>query len=242
MNNTNSSATNSKFVALFKKLFSRNAQNDSAQGSAASSTGDSNPQQTESDTQMKYLIVGLGNIGAEYEGTRHNSGFMVVDRLLKAVAAERGEKPTFVLERHAYRAEIKVKGRSLVLIRPTTYMNLSGKAVQFWMQKEKVPVENLLVIVDDIALPVGKIRMKKQGSNGGHNGLKSIEELIHTSNYCRLRIGVGSNFGQGHQIDYVLGRFTDEEQALLDPALDRAVEAVKAFVTLGPDRAMNMYN
>ena len=191
---------------------------------------------------MKYLIVGLGNIGAEYEGTRHNSGFMVVDRLLKSVAAEKGEKPTFVLERHAYRAEIKVKGRTLVLIRPTTYMNLSGKAVQFWMQKEKVPVENILVIVDDIALPVGKIRMKKQGSNGGHNGLKNIEELIHTANYCRLRIGVGSNFGQGHQIDYVLGRFTDEELTLLDPALDHAVDAVKAFVTLGPDRAMNMYN
>ena len=199
------------------------------------------PQSTE-DPEMKYLIVGLGNIGAEYEGTRHNSGFMVVDRLLKSVAAEKGEKPTFVLERHAYRAEIKVKGRTLVLIRPTTYMNLSGKAVQFWMQKEKVPVENILVIVDDIALPVGKIRMKKQGSNGGHNGLKNIEELIHTANYCRLRIGVGSNFGQGHQIDYVLGRFTDEELTLLDPALDHAVDAVKAFVTLGPDRAMNMYN
>lgn len=191
---------------------------------------------------MKYLIVGLGNIGAEYEGTRHNCGFMVVDRLLKAVAAEKGEKPTFVLERHAYRAEIKVKGRTLVLIRPTTYMNLSGKAVQFWMQKEKVPVENLLVVVDDIALPIGKIRMKKQGSNGGHNGLKSIEELIHTANYCRLRIGVGNNFGQGHQIDYVLGRFSDDELQALDPALDHAVEAIKAFVSLGPDRAMNMFN
>lgn len=194
------------------------------------------------DTTMKYLIVGLGNIGAEYEGTRHNCGFMVVDRLLKTVAAEREEKPTFVLERHAYRAETKVKGRTLVLIRPTTYMNLSGKAVQFWMQKEKVSVENLLVIVDDIALPVGKIRMKKQGSDGGHNGLKNIDELLHTSNYCRLRIGVGNNFGQGHQIDYVLGRFTDQEQAVLGPAIDRAVDAVKAFVTLGPDRAMNMFN
>ena len=191
---------------------------------------------------MKYLIVGLGNIGTEYEGTRHNSGFMVVDRLLKSVAAERGERPTFVLERHAYRAEIKVKGRTLVLIRPTTYMNLSGKAVQFWMQKEKVPIENLLVIVDDSALPVGKIRMKKQGSNGGHNGLKNIEELLHTANYARLRIGVGSNFGQGHQIDYVLGRFSDDELALLDPAIDHAVDAVKAFVSLGPDRAMNMFN
>jgi len=191
---------------------------------------------------MKYLIVGLGNIGDEYEGTRHNSGFMVVDALLKACASERGEKPTFVLERHAYRAETKWKGRTLVIIRPTTYMNLSGKAVQYWMQKEKIPPQNLLVVVDDIALPVGKIRMKKQGSNGGHNGLANIEEMLHTSNYCRLRIGVGNNFGQGHQIDYVLGRFSDEERQLLDPAIDHAVDAVKAFVTLGADRAMNMYN
>lgn len=191
---------------------------------------------------MKYLIVGLGNIGAEYEGTRHNSGFMVLDRLLKACTREGGEKPTYVLDRHAYRAEVKLKGRTLVLIRPTTYMNLSGKAVQYWMQKEKVTLENLIVVVDDIALPVGKIRMKKQGSNGGHNGLANIEELLHSANYCRLRIGVGNNFGQGHQIDYVLGRFSEEEQVALEPALDRAVEAIKAFVTLGPDRAMNMFN
>ncbi len=194
------------------------------------------------DSSMKYLIVGLGNIGAEYEDTRHNSGFMVLDRLLKACSREGGEKPAYVLERHAYRAEVRLKGRTLVLIRPTTYMNLSGKAVQYWLQKEKVAVENLLVIVDDIALPVGKIRMKKQGSHGGHNGLANIEELIHTANYSRLRIGVGNNFGQGHQIDYVLGRFSEEEQARLEPALDKAVEAVKAFATLGPDRAMNMYN
>lgn len=194
------------------------------------------------DTSMKYLIVGLGNIGDEYEGTRHNCGFMVLDRLLKSCSSEKGEKPTYVLDRHAYRAEVKWKGRTLVLIRPTTYMNLSGKAVQYWLQKEKIGLENLLVIVDDIALPVGKMRMKKQGSGGGHNGLTNIEELIHTSNYCRLRIGIGNNFGQGHQIDYVLGKFTEEEQAALEPLLDKAVDAVKAFATLGPDRAMNMYN
>lgn len=194
------------------------------------------------DTSMKYLIVGLGNIGAEYEGTRHNSGFMVVDRLLQSCASANGAKPTFVLERHAYRAETKWRGRTLVIIRPTTFMNLSGKAVQYWLQKEKIQLQNMLVIVDDIALPLGKIRMKKQGSGGGHNGLANIEELLHTNNYCRLRIGVGSNFGQGHQIDYVLGAFNDEERVLLEPALDKAVEAVKAFVTLGPDRAMNMYN
>ena len=191
---------------------------------------------------MKYLIVGLGNVGAEYEGTRHNSGFMVLDRLLKACSREGGEKPAYVLDRHAYRAEVRLKGRTLVLIRPTTYMNLSGKAVQYWLQKEKVGVENLLVIVGDIARPVGKIRKKKQGAHGGHNGLGNIAELIHTANFCRLRIGVGNNFGQGHQIDYVLGRFSEEEQAQLEPALDKAVEAVKAFATLGPDRAMNMYN
>lgn len=191
---------------------------------------------------MKYLIVGLGNIGAEYEGTRHNCGFMVADRLLKACSVERGEKATYVLERHAYRAETKWKGRTLVIIRPTTYMNLSGKAVQFWLQKEKIGVENLLVLVDDIALPVGKLRLKKQGSAGGHNGLTNIEEAIHTSNYARLRIGVGSNFGQGHQVDYVLGKFNAEEQAELEPALDRAVQAVQTFVTLGADRAMNMFN
>lgn len=215
-------------IDFFRKLFSGRPQSSSLQ--------------TTEDSEMKYLIVGLGNIGTEYEGTRHNAGFMVIDRLLKVVAAERGEKPAFVLERHAYRAEIKLKGRTLVLIRPTTYMNLSGKAVQYWMQKEKVPLENLLVVVDDIALPVGKIRMKKQGSNGGHNGLKSIEELMHTANYSRLRIGVGNNFGQGHQIDYVLGRFTDEELSLLDPAIDHAVDAVKTFATLGADRAMNIFN
>ncbi len=208
---------------LFKKLFSKK-------------------EEPKEDLAMKYLIVGIGNIGAEYEGTRHNSGFMVLDALLKSCTAEKGDKPTYVLERHAYRAEVKFKGRTLVLIRPTTYVNLSGKAVQFWLQKEKIAIENLLVVVDDIALPVGKIRMKKQGSNGGHNGLKNIEETLHSANYCRLRIGVGSNFGQGHQIDYVLGRFTDEEQTALQPAIDHAVDAVKAFVTLGVDRAMNMYN
>lgn len=194
------------------------------------------------DTSMKYLIVGLGNIGAEYEGTRHNCGFMVADKLLKTCSSERGEKSTYVLDRHAYRAEVKWKGRSLVIIRPTTYMNLSGKAVQYWLQKEKIAIENLLVVVDDIALPVGTIRMKKQGSAGGHNGLANIEQLIHTSNYCRLRIGVGNNFGQGHQIDYVLGKFNEQEQAELEPALERAVQAVLTFATLGADRAMNMYN
>ena len=185
---------------------------------------------------MKYLIVGLGNVGGEYEGTRHNCGFMVVDALAKSAGA------TWTLERHAYRTEIRHKGRTLVLIKPTTYMNLSGKAVAYWLQQEKVPLENLLVVVDDLALPVGVIRMKKQGSHGGHNGLADIEAALHSTNYCRLRIGIGSDFGRGHQIDYVLSCFSTEEHALLDPQIERAGEAVKAFVTVGADRAMTEYN
>ena len=185
---------------------------------------------------MKYLIVGLGNVGGEYEGTRHNCGFMVVDALAKSAGA------TWSLERHAYRTEIRHKGRILVLIKPTTYMNLSGKAVNYWLTQEKVPLENLLVIVDDLALPVGTIRMKKQGSHGGHNGLADIEAALHSANYCRLRIGIGSDFSRGHQIDYVLSCFSAEEHALLDPQIERAGEAVKAFVTVGADRAMTEYN
>ena len=185
---------------------------------------------------MKYLIVGLGNVGAEYEGTRHNSGFMALDALVKDTDVK------FSLERHAYRAEMKWKGRTMVLIKPTTYMNLSGKAVKYWMMMEKVPLEQVLVVVDDIALPMGTLRMKKQGSGGGHNGLANIEELLGTNNYCRLRIGVGDNFSRGRQIDYVLGRFTAEEQAELEPALERAAEMIKTFATQGADRAMNMFN
>ncbi|MBR1793114.1 MAG: aminoacyl-tRNA hydrolase [Bacteroidales bacterium] len=185
---------------------------------------------------MKYLIVGLGNTGAEYEGTRHNCGFMVVDALAKASEAR------WTLERHAYRAEMRCKGRTLVLLKPTTYMNLSGKAVRYWMNAEKIPTNQLLIVVDDIALPVGTLRMKKQGSGGGHNGLANIEEALGHNSYCRLRIGVGNNFSRGRQIDYVLGHFTEEEMAVMEPKIERATEAVKCFATLGADRAMNMYN
>ena len=184
----------------------------------------------------KYLIVGLGNVGAEYEGTRHNAGFMVVDALAKAADAR------WSLERHAYRTEVRHKGRTLVLIKPTTYMNLSGKAVKYWLQAEKIELENLLVVSDDIALEVGTMRMKKQGSGGGHNGLGDIEAALGTQAYCRLRIGVGSNFGRGHQIDYVLGQFTDEERAALEPVVDEACETIRCFATQGPDRAMNLHN
>lgn len=187
------------------------------------------------DPSMKYLIVGLGNVGSEYEGTRHNCGFMTLDALVK------GTEVKFSLERHAYRAEMRHKGRTLVLIKPTTYMNLSGKAVKYWLQAEKIEQQNLLVIVDDIALPLGALRMKKQGSGGGHNGLGDIEQAIGQQ-YCRLRIGVGDNFSRGRQIDYVLGQFTPEELAVMEPAFEQAAEVVKAFCTVGPDRAMNMFN
>ncbi|MBR4738868.1 MAG: aminoacyl-tRNA hydrolase [Bacteroidales bacterium] len=184
----------------------------------------------------KYLIVGLGNVGAEYEGTRHNAGFLVVDAL-----AREGEA-RWSLERHAYRTEVRHKGRTLVLVKPTTYMNLSGKAVKYWLQAEKVPAENLLVVVDDIALEVGALRMKKQGGAGGHNGLADIEAALGTQSYCRLRVGVGSNFSRGRQIDYVLGQFSPEEQAVLEPAVKEACEMVRCFTTQGADRAMNMFN
>lgn len=190
----------------------------------------------DNDSEMKYLIVGLGNVGAEYAGTRHNIGFMVVDALARAASAQ------WSLERRAYRAEMRLKGRTLVLIKPTTYMNLSGEAVRYWMQVEKVPLANILVVVDDIALPLGTLRMKKQGSGGGHNGLGNIETLLGSTNYCRLRVGVGNDFGRGHQIDYVLGAFGPDELAVLEPRIEVACEAVKCFVTQGPDRAMNMYN
>lgn len=188
------------------------------------------------DYTMKYLIVGLGNVGAEYEGTRHNIGFMVADALAKEAEAK------WSLERRAYRTEFRLKGRTMVMIKPTTYMNLSGEAVRYWLGAEKIPQENLLVIVDDIALPVGTLRMKKQGSGGGHNGLGNIEALLGNSNYCRLRVGVGNNFSRGRQIDYVLGQFNEEERATLEPKIERACEMVKCFATQGPDRAMNQYN
>ncbi|MBR3940497.1 MAG: aminoacyl-tRNA hydrolase [Bacteroidales bacterium] len=185
---------------------------------------------------MKYLIVGLGNIGSEYEDTRHNIGFMVLDRLVK------GTDCKFELSRHAYTTEMRYKGRTLLLIKPTTYMNLSGKALNYWMKTEKIPIENVLVIVDDIALPVGTIRIKKKGSAGGHNGLGNIEETLGHANYARLRFGIGDNFSRGRQIDYVLGKFTSEELITIDPQIDKACEAIKNFAAMGIDKTMNFFN
>jgi PTH1 family peptidyl-tRNA hydrolase len=188
------------------------------------------------DTMSKYLIVGLGNVGAEYEGTRHNAGFMVVDAL-----AREGEA-RWSLERHAYRTEVRHKGRTLVLIKPTTYMNLSGKAVKYWLQAEHVELPNLLVAVDDLALDPGVLRIKKQGAAGGHNGLTDIEQALGTQAYNRMRLGVGSHFSRGRQVDYVLGRFDPDEEIAMEATVKTACEAVRCFVTQGIDRTMNLYN
>lgn len=185
---------------------------------------------------MKYLVVGLGNIGEEYAGTRHNAGFMVLDALAGASST------SFSVDRLGAVAECKVKGRQLVLLKPSTYMNLSGKAVQYWLQKEKLEVESLLVVVDDLALPVGGVRLRAQGSDGGHNGLKDIQAKLGTSGYARLRIGVGHDFPRGRQIDYVLSKFSSEERSLLDGAIEKACEAVGLFATIGLERAMNVVN
>lgn len=185
---------------------------------------------------MKYLIVGLGNVGAEYSNTRHNIGFKVVD----ALAAE--SNGVFTTERYADVCQIKHKGRTLVLIKPSTYMNLSGNAVRYWMQKEKIEIENVFVIVDDIAIPFGTIRIRKQGSDGGHNGLKHINEILGSQNYARLRFGIDGNFPKGFQIDYVLGKWSPEEADKLPELCAQAGKAILGFSTIGIDRTMNEYN
>lgn len=185
---------------------------------------------------MKYLIAGLGNIGAEYELTRHNIGFLILDRL----AGEKGAK--FEMNKLAFSSEIKHKGRTLHLIKPTTYMNLSGKAVNHYLQHHKIPKENLMVITDDLSLPYGKIRLKPKGSAGGHNGLKNIEQLTGGQNYARLRFGVGDDFHKGQQVDYVLSPFSQIEMDELVLNMDKAIEAIFSFSTIGIERTMNQFN
>lgn len=185
---------------------------------------------------MTFLIVGLGNIGYEYDGTRHNMGFSVLDTWAQA------SNTVFTTVRYGDMAEIRFKGRTFILLKPSTYMNLSGKAVAYWMDKKSVPVENLLVIADDMALPLGSMRMRKKGSSGGHNGLANISELIGTESYPRLRIGIGSYVGYGSQVDFVLGKWTKEEEKLLPEIRERAVEAVKSFGLAGIERTMNEFN
>lgn len=185
---------------------------------------------------MKYLVVGLGNIGSEYSNTRHNVGFMVLDALARA------SNISFSDTRYGATAELRHKGRIFTLLKPSTYMNLSGKAVNYWLKKLKVPIENLLVVVDDIALPLGKIRIRAKGSDGGHNGLKNIDLCLETNAYARLRFGVGNDFRPGAQVDYVLSEFSHEELNCIEPQIKQAGEAVLAFGTIGLDRTMNMYS
>jgi len=185
---------------------------------------------------LKYLIAGLGNIGPEYELTRHNIGFLTLDRLAD------NHKVDFKTERLADKAEIKFKGRQLHLIKPNTYMNLSGKAVSYWLQDLKIPKENLLVVLDDVALPFGSLRMRKSGSSAGHNGLNNIELLLGGQDYPRLRFGIGNDYPKGQQVDFVLSRFTPPEFEALPAIMDKAAEMIFSFCTTGIDRTMSMYN
>ena len=185
---------------------------------------------------MKYLIVGLGNPGDKYAETRHNIGFKVVE----AFAKEQGS--TFKSDKTADVAHAKFKGRTIVLIKPTTFMNLSGKAVNYWMQAEKIPLENILVITDDFALPFGKLRMKGKGSDGGHNGLKDIQAVLKTVDYTRLRFGVGNDFSKGRQADYVLGEWSKDEQLALPERIQTATEFIKSFSFVGLDMTMTTWN
>ncbi len=183
----------------------------------------------------KFLVVGLGNPGDEYHETRHNVGWMVVDAVARDAGVEWEDR------RYGFVAETSLKGRKIFLLRPTTFMNASGNAVRYWLDKEKVENERLLVVVDDIALPLGTLRMKGSGSSGGHNGLEHISQLIGVD-YARLRVGIGNDFERGGQINWVLGRFTEEEKEALAPSIERAVEEVKSFVLQGVDATMNAYN
>lgn len=185
---------------------------------------------------MKYLIVGLGNIGSEYENTRHNIGFRVLDALAKA------SNLVFTDGRYGATCELKIKGRTLVLLKPSTYMNLSGNAVRYWLQKEHILVENLLVIVDDLALPFGTLRLKPKGSDAGHNGLKHICQILGTNIYARLRFGIGNEFQRGQQIEYVLSNFPPEEECELPQKMEKAAEIIKSFCLAGVQLTMNQYN
>ncbi len=185
---------------------------------------------------MKYLIVGLGNIGSEYANTRHNIGFNIADELVGSLGG------SFEILRLAYYAEVSFKGKKLHVIKPTTFMNLSGKSVNYWMKELKIAPENVLVLVDDLALPLGKLRMKLQGSSAGHNGLKSIEELCGGQNYARLRFGISDNFRKGQQAEYVLGQFDKDEQKGIPTLINRGVTMIKSFATIGAAKTMTMFN
>ena len=184
----------------------------------------------------KYLIVGLGNIGDEYDMTRHNTGFMVLDAFAKA------SNIVFEDKRYGFVAETSIKGRKVFLLKPSTFMNLSGNAVRYWMNKENIELERLLVIVDDLALPLGALRLKASGSNAGHNGLGHIQQILGTDRYSRLRVGIGNEFDRGMQIQWVLGRFNTEEMQELQPKIETACDIIKSFVLCGVDFTMNAFN
>lgn len=185
---------------------------------------------------MKYLITGLGNPGSEYAFTRHNIGFMVLDEIAKR------ENLSFESVKHGWTSTWKYKGRQIILLKPNTYMNLSGKAVQYWLQQEKISIENLLVITDDLALPFGTIRLRGKGSDGGHNGLKSIQATLNRSDYARLRFGIGSEFNKGQQVNYVLAPWSDDETSKLKERLETCSNLVGSFCTIGLAHTMTSYN
>lgn len=210
-----------KMIEFLKKIFKRERKHEAA---------------SEEIDMKKFLIVGLGNIGQDYIGTRHNIGFMIAD-----VLAENAGVP-FSSCRYGDMAKVRVKNCELFVLKPSTFMNLSGVAVRYWMNKEKLPLDQLLILVDDIALPFGTIRLRESGSEGGHNGLKSISEHLGTRNYARLRFGVGNGFQKGGQINYVLGQFSEDEKTELKEKIDKACEAVKAFCLSGASFAMTHFN
>ena len=185
---------------------------------------------------MAYLIAGLGNIGAEYADTRHNIGFIVLDAFAKA------SDIVFESRRYGSVAEYRYRGKDFLFLKPSTYMNLSGRAVSYWLRKKKIPIENLLVISDDVALPFGTLRMRKQGSDGGHNGLSDIIVNLGTNNFARLRIGIGDNFPRGHQVDYVIGEWSEQEKRELPFICDKVADAMISFVMAGIERTMNIFN
>ena len=185
---------------------------------------------------MKYLIVGLGNIGNEYHNTRHNIGFTILDAFPKA------SNVFFSENRYGATCEVKLKGRTLILLKPSTFMNLCGNALRYWMQKQKIEIENVLVIVDDIALPFGTLRLKPQGSDAGHNGLKNIQEILGHNNYARLRFGIGNDFAKGRQVEYVLGKWTEEQTTALPERADRCIEIIQSFCLAGMQLTMTQFN
>ncbi len=195
-----------------------------------------NTPKEEENNRMKYLIVGLGNMGSEYEGTRHNVGFRIVDALAASCNAQ------FQDRRYGFVAQARIKNAQVVMLKPTTFMNLSGNAVRYWMQQEKIPLESLLIVVDDLSLPVGTLRMKQNGSAAGHNGLKHIAQMLGTEGYNRLKVGIGNDFPKGCQIDFVLGRFGAEDEKIITEKTPVACDAIKAFVLSGIQFAMCHYN